>query len=161
MTLKRAFQSLLLSIALCFASGSTLEASDYVGEFCWRFLDSNPIPGEFGYGTLGVSLAGDGHYLVSGRITDFENNVAENSSAVSGNLEIINNELVVTLTVVFTLGTSGQPGEFGYSVASLRLDPSTRNGTFRAITQGWNPGGTFFGPEYEVGTVVFDPDCTP
>jgi len=152
---------LVCCLGLLAVSGGSLLASDYVGEFCWRADDNDAPAGEYSYLRLGISLAGGGHYEVNGRITDFEGTTPTEESVVSGGLEVIGGKLVASFTIFTSVGTPGAPGEFGYSHVATSLDPGTRNGSFRAMSLGWEPPGGFFGPEYGFGTLTYDADCTP
>ena len=126
--------------------------SNYLGESCWLTDDE----GKLGFLRLGITNEGDDHYSVNG--LQFERDIGEEfevDGVVNGNMEIIGDERIMTLTVSTTDGPF-----IVYSVLNLRLDGATLDGTGYGITTLYNLTNEAFEPmEAGSGEIQFVPDC--
>ena len=148
---------LLLGVAMVCIS--PVQASQYVGEFCFKLRQpADPTWGPE-FLTLGISLEGDSHYSVNGRWT-YESGQEADADPVNGNMEIIGGRLEVTLTATPSEEVATNAGLFGTTVVQLRINPGTLSGTFLAMTNLYDIGaGTFDPPEYGAGTVERIANC--
>ena len=101
---------------LVLAGSSSVEASDYLGEFCWESAKGWLI-------RIALTHAGDGHYTVNGRVT--ENGHVQ---AGHGNAEIVGSEVIMHLT------SSGFDDTGIWTcVGTAVLDPATLDGVLNSM----------------------------
>ncbi len=131
---------------------SNVEASDYLGDFCWQSQTEDGIV----IMKVGVSHMGGGHYLLAGKMIKSDGTL---HNIVNGNAEIVGNNIYMTL-VHSGKGT----GAMWTGSVLATLDISTLNGTFEAIGHDRNysdqpfvSGGIFIDSDtqHETGSVTF------
>ncbi len=116
---------------------SNVEASEYLGDFCWQF---NSQPNNLSIVLrLGVSHMGELHFSLSG--TEIYGNAGVQSD---GQINMI-------LFMVHDTGVDSTSN----SVIHAVLDPNTLNGTFKGIDTWANSTKTNQGTEYHWGTLTF------
>ena len=143
----------LAILILVFPTLALGQAAQYVGEFCWQF--TQPGDPDFAVATLGITREGDDHFAVNGRVTSTEGGVEEDTTPANGNLELIDGEIVMTITL-----TENEPGFlFGNTIALVQLDSGTLDGTFQAVTILYDLIGGSFEVEYGAGIATFLPGC--
>ena len=153
--LKIIMASFILMVALqILDSISSIEASDYLGEFCWK-LDDPVALESYVIGKFAVEDIGDGHYSLNGTFTNFDNNVQKNTDVAHGNAEIIDSTIVVTLVNTFYVSSV----EYGFSMINFQLNPSTLSGTVRTINTAYQFSSDEITKEYGEGSLEFLPNC--
>ena len=127
------------------------EAGDYIGEYCWNFTTTVNGTQVLGTVQLGISLLGGGHYLCSGisSVTD----PYSLQFATHGNVEIIGNKIIATLSLQGKRYDSVGGYTVGIDMYTFTLDPQTLNGTFEGI------GVYSDGTEMVSGTVNYSSTC--
>ena len=118
----------VLAFSLMLFSVSIVEASEYLGDFCWSTVDDNE---NTIITKLGAFHLGGGHYQLLGTAE----HSTEGTLVVRGNAEIVGNEIQAS---TFTIDGNNNAMTTIHSLATL--DPSTFNGTFNQITTsaaGW------------------------
>lgn len=127
---------------------SNVEASDYLGDFCWQSGDVIV--------KLGVSHMGGGHYLLAGKMIKSDGTL---HNIVNGNAEIVGNNIYVTL-----VHSGNGNGAMWTGTVLVTLDISTLNGTAEGIGHDRNysdqpfvSGGIFIDSdtEYSTGSLTF------
>ena len=131
--------------------------SNYLGESCWLVDGGDSLA----FLRLGITNEGDNHYSVNG--LQFERDSGEEfevDGVVNGNMEIIGDETLMTLTSATVDGLP--PGE-SYLVARvfyLRLDSTTLDGSIYLLRTGYNLADQVFEPMWAGWTEIqFVPDC--
>ena len=146
---------LVLLVAFFFlAFGVQAFAGDYVGECCWKISDPEN-DANHGIGKFAVTHMGDGHFLLNGTFTSFDDNVQQQVDVAHGNAEIIDSMIVVTLVNTFYVSSE----EYGFSMINFQLNPSTLSGTFRTINTAYQFSSNEITKEYGEGSVEFLPTC--
>jgi len=115
---KRVVVYFVLAAAIVFSVGIlNVEASDSLGDFCWTVSVNGVSSGTI---KLGLTSLGGTHFISSGRV-DFTDGTTH---IVVGNVEIVNNNLVGTIT---------HSWDGGSGISHISLDKSTFNGTYEFI----------------------------
>jgi hypothetical protein len=125
---------------------SKVEASDYLGDFCWQFTPTLADPGVPNFIVkLGVFEMGGGHYLLGGK-------------GGHGNAKIDGNNVLVTLTVSAAGGGTGG-NDMMVGTYNITLDISTLGGTLAAIAHNHEDTDalTIADHNYFKGTMTFIP----
>ena len=127
--------------------------SDYLGNFCWLADEE----GKLTFLRLGITNEGDDHYSVNG--LQFERDSGEEfevDGVVNGNMEIIGDETLMTLTSATVDG----PDYLVTRVIYLRLDSTTLDGTGYMVRTGYNLADEVWDPMFAGrGEIQFVPDC--
>ena len=97
---------------------STVMAIEYLGESCWKTQDGGIF--ELGWFTH----MGDGHYLVTGKRVA----TGEETEAINGNAEVVNNKVYMTLTL-----SGGDENETWTFVGRAILNLPNLNGTLEIM----------------------------
>jgi hypothetical protein len=144
-------------------------AGDYVGEYCWKIIDpendANYVIGKFA-----VTHMGDGHFLLNGTFTNFDDNAQQQIDVAHGNAEIVDSMIVVTLVNTYYVSSEeseeygnmsvGSSEEYGFSMINFQLNPSTLSGTFRTIDTGYQFSFNKITIKYGEGPLEFLPTCS-
>ncbi len=107
---------------VAFATSSTVEASQELGELCWEVLENDVVSGTL---KLGILLYGDNHYIVNGKALDTAGNTIE---ILQGIAEIEGEEIWITIN------SSGRhDGALYTSTSNIILNKSAIDGTILGI----------------------------
>lgn len=127
--------------------------SSYLGESCWLTDDE----GKLGFSRLGITNEGDDHYSVNG--LQFERDIGEEfevDGVLNGNMEIIGDETLMTLTSATVDG----PDYLVTRVYSVRLDSTTLDGFVYMVRTGYNLADEVWDPMWAGSVEIqFVPDC--
>ena len=157
----KAFKYTVILLLCVFVLGiTTVQAKskpNYLGEFCWLAGDPAADPEEtLSFLRVGITHEGDDHFSVNGLLMERDpGEEFKPDGPITGNMEIIGDERIMTLTVSTTDGPF-----IVYSVLNLRLDGATLDGTGYGITTLYNLTNEAFEPmEAGSGEIQFVPDC--
>lgn len=96
----------------------TVQAGNYLGEFCWQSPDG--VVGKFAVNDMGA-----GHFLLNGRVMDPG---GVGVGAVNGNAEVVGSQVYITITHMGK-DESGTWGEFSRIILNL----PDLNGTIEGV----------------------------
>jgi hypothetical protein len=137
-TVKRATVMALIVFAIGFAPTAQAKDKDtYLGEYCWNII--YPLyPGYVDVMQVGVYEKEGGHFTLYGTVTMFDpTHALRGTATVSGNMEMVGDEILVAATRALTLGPDAPP----------RDHPRVGAGFFQATLD----AVTLSGPLYDVG----------
>ena len=144
---------LLCVFALGITTTQAKSKSSYLGESCWLTDDE----GKLGFSRLGITNEGDDHYSVNG--LQFERDIGEEfevDGVLNGNMEIIGDETLMTLTSATVDG----PDYLVTRVYYLRLDSTTLDGSVYMVRTGYNLADEVWDPMWAGSVEIqFVPDC--
>lgn len=152
------FLAAFILMGLFTASAQAKVKSDYLGEFCWLFETDESLT----LFRLGITSEGDGHHSVNGHVTERQPGEEwESSGPITGNMEIIGDERIMTL---HSSDIDGFPPEESLLVSSmfhLRLDGATLDGNVYGIIDFYNLTYEHFSPKEAGGPIEIQylPDC--
>ena len=151
--------AVILLLCVCVSGISTAQAKSksakskpkYLGDYCWVNAEGD------GFFRLGITNEGDDHYSVNG--LQFERDPGEEfevDGVVNGNMEIIGDETLMTLTSATVDG----PDYLVTRVVYLRLDSTTLDGSVYLVRTGYNLADEVWDPMWAGrGEIQFVPDC--
>jgi hypothetical protein len=137
---------------------ATTASPNYLGEFCWLFGTDESLT----LFRLGITSEGDGHHSVNGHVTERQPGEAwESSGPITGNMEIIGDERIMTLHSSDIDGFPPEESLLVSSVFHLRLDGATLDGNAYGIISFYNLTNEFFEPREAGGPIEIQylPDC--
>ena len=124
---------------------SNVEASDYLGDFCWTIAQDG-VP--MGIAKASVSYIGGGHYLLSGKVTAYDGKVYIGH----GNAEVEGNSILMSVN---GSGRSAEDMESG--TVHVVLETATLNGTWESMGHDVNYSDQSIDIEHETGSLTFIP----
>jgi len=133
-------------------------AVDYLGEFCWLAETDESLT----LFRLGITSEGDGHHSVNGHVTERQPGEEwESSGPITGNMEIIGDERIMTLHSSDIDGFPPEESLLVSSVFHLRLNGATLDGNGYAIIDFYNLTYEHFEPKEAGGPIEIQylPDC--
>ena len=155
---KYVFALLLCVFVLGITTAQAKTKSDYLGEFCWVFETDESVT----LFRLGITSEGDGHHSVNGHVTERQPGEEwESSGPITGNMEIIGDERIMTLHSSDIDGFPPEESLLYSSVFHVRLDAVTLDGNAYGIITHYNLTHEYFGGTEGGGPVEiqFLPDC--
>lgn len=133
----------VFALTLTLFAVSNIEASEYLGDYCWSAVDGS---GNDVITKLGVFHMGGGHYQLLGTAKT----INDGTYVVHGNAEIIDNEIHA-----FTVMADGNNNAMGTGHALAVLNPSTLNGSYNMLHTGANQTQSEI--RYSTGTMTSIP----
>jgi hypothetical protein len=119
----------LIVLAMCnFAGVLKADAGEYLGDFCWDLSDTLNGTQYSMTAQLGIENIGGSHFLCTGVISASFSGTTVKFPAF-GNVEILNNEIRITLSDQGKVFDSEGNYTVGIDMSTLILDPATLNGT--------------------------------
>jgi hypothetical protein len=123
---------------------SRVSASQYIGEACWELEEDGAI---WGIIKLGFSNTGDGHFIMSGTLIDYDGYEVD---IVHGNAEIQGGNILMTI-----VGSGRDAGTLWTWTDNVILNTSTLNGSYEGIVNERNYSDGSISTQFEEGRFIY------